>query len=293
MNLYYSCPICKSEDLRGYSIDVKRKGPHASRVKCNTCKVVFANPMANKDQLIDYYSNYYDKGNLKLLGYKDQVLKKIALKRNSTKRDFFSEMSFLNKYKKGGNILDIGAGLGNSLLFADYPEYKLYATEYDMDAIHFMQTHFNEPVNAFKGDIFEANYPDDYFDLVIFNHVIEHVLNPDKYLNEINRVLKKGGILYIGTPDIEAPIYKIYRTGMIFSNKIPDIIDGIEHTYLFSRATLKKRVMRHCFNIISHKSVKLHGTLGEILRSALTPQKKLARIAQTFFPVNQELICIK
>jgi ubiquinone/menaquinone biosynthesis C-methylase UbiE len=293
MIIYYSCPICKSEDLQGYSIDVKRKGPHVSRVKCNTCKVVFANPMANKNQLINFYSNYYDKGNLQLLGYKEQIRKKIALKRNSNKSDFITEMSFLTKYIKGGNILDIGAGLGNSLLFADFPEYKLYATEYDKDAIDFMQTHFDEPVNAFNGDIFEANYPDDYFDLVIFNHVLEHVLDPDKYLNEINRVLKKGGVLYIGTPDVEAPIYKIYRCVIFFTNKIPDIIDGIEHTYLFSKATLKKRVLRHYFNVVSHKRVTLHGNLGEILGSQLPLRKKLARIVQTFFPVNQELICVK
>jgi SAM-dependent methyltransferase len=38
------------------------------------------------------------------------------------------------------------------------------------------------------------------FDSVITNQVFEHVFNPDKFLSEINRVLKVGGLLLISVP---------------------------------------------------------------------------------------------
>jgi len=39
------------------------------------------------------------------------------------------------------------------------------------------------------------------FDVVISNHVIEHISNQTLHVNEISRVLKNGGILYLATPN--------------------------------------------------------------------------------------------
>jgi len=39
------------------------------------------------------------------------------------------------------------------------------------------------------------------FDLVISNHVVEHVDQPDVHLSEIHRVLRPGGVAYLATPN--------------------------------------------------------------------------------------------
>lgn len=45
-------------------------------------------------------------------------------------------------------------------------------------------------------------YPDNHFDAVIFSEVIEHLnINPLPVLQEINRILKPDGIVYITTPN--------------------------------------------------------------------------------------------
>ncbi|MES9901301.1 MAG: methyltransferase domain-containing protein [Sedimenticola sp.] len=41
----------------------------------------------------------------------------------------------------------------------------------------------------------------DTFDLVLSNHVIEHVTDPGLHLREIHRVLRPGGTLYLATPN--------------------------------------------------------------------------------------------
>jgi glycosyltransferase involved in cell wall biosynthesis/SAM-dependent methyltransferase len=49
-------------------------------------------------------------------------------------------------------------------------------------------------------DIEEIPYSDCSFDLVIANHILEHVSNPEKALSELNRVIKNKGVVIIQTP---------------------------------------------------------------------------------------------
>lgn len=74
MILYRNCPICGSETLKGYAIDTYRKGPHISRVQCLNCELVFANPMADSQELATYYTNYYDKDHYEAFDYKNLIL---------------------------------------------------------------------------------------------------------------------------------------------------------------------------------------------------------------------------
>jgi SAM-dependent methyltransferase len=57
-------------------------------------------------------------------------------------------------------------------------------------------------------------YQDDFFDVIIFTHVIEHLRTPLQLGKEINRVLKKGGEIYIETPNwttIFVPSFGFHR----------------------------------------------------------------------------------
>lgn len=49
-------------------------------------------------------------------------------------------------------------------------------------------------------DATNINYEDSYFDIVICNHVLEHIPEYNKALKEIYRVLKRGGIAILQTP---------------------------------------------------------------------------------------------
>ncbi len=43
---------------------------------------------------------------------------------------------------------------------------------------------------------------DSSIDILIAGEIIEHMFNPTRFLSEINRVLKKGGLLILSTPNI-------------------------------------------------------------------------------------------
>lgn len=49
-------------------------------------------------------------------------------------------------------------------------------------------------------DVENLDFPDGYFDIIICNHVLEHVGNPDAALAEFNRCLAPGGHLIAQTP---------------------------------------------------------------------------------------------
>lgn len=51
-----------------------------------------------------------------------------------------------------------------------------------------------------KGTAEKLPYPNSTFDVVTMMAVIEHIEEPTEVFNEVNRVLKKGGLLIITTP---------------------------------------------------------------------------------------------
>jgi SAM-dependent methyltransferase len=51
------------------------------------------------------------------------------------------------------------------------------------------------------GSVLDVPFPDDSFDVVFYHHVIEHVGDPAASLDELARVLRPGGMLYLGTPN--------------------------------------------------------------------------------------------
>ena len=51
-------------------------------------------------------------------------------------------------------------------------------------------------------DLTAMPFADDTFDLVICNHVIEHVPDWERLAQELHRVVRPGGLVYVATPNI-------------------------------------------------------------------------------------------
>ncbi len=71
------------------------------------------------------------------------------------------------------------------------------------------------------------------FDLIILQDVIEHVEDKDSLVNELKRILKKNGLIYISTPNR----FSIF-------NFISDPHWGIPFLSLFKRHSIKKYFLR-------------------------------------------------
>jgi SAM-dependent methyltransferase len=62
-----------------------------------------------------------------------------------------------------------------------------------------------ERVRILRLDLTAMPFPDDTFDLVICNHVIEHVPAWETLAQELHRVVRPGGLVYVATPNIYRP----------------------------------------------------------------------------------------
>jgi 2-polyprenyl-3-methyl-5-hydroxy-6-metoxy-1,4-benzoquinol methylase len=104
---------------------------------------------------------------------------------------------YLGEKLKQSNILDVGASTGYiDNVLADFSA-SVEGLDIDEGAINFANETFNKKNLTFKSsDALDLNYEDDSFDVIICNHVYEHVIDDKVLMSEIYRVLKKSGVCF-------------------------------------------------------------------------------------------------
>ena len=73
------------------------------------------------------------------------------------------------------------------------PEPALSAFIEKHSNIDYLTADINSDSVMVKMDITEIDYPDKSFDVIICNHVLEHIIDDSKAMSELHRVLKSGG----------------------------------------------------------------------------------------------------
>lgn len=192
---------------------------------------------------------------------------------------------------EGDKFLDIGCGLGLGLAYANQMGCELHATEFETGALEFVGRHFE--VATFQGDVWAANYPNDFFDFIHISHVIEHVLDPRAYVKEMKRIVKPGGYIAIGTPNMSSKLYQFHRWASFLRFQIPDVVDGLEHTFIFPKSVLSSLCQQEGLAVIDHYTHGLGEKLGRLLRYQMPLSKKINLLIQNFFQVNQWIVCRK
>lgn len=116
---------------------------------------------------------------------------------------------FYMPYVKDGTLLDIGCGNGSSMLVMQSLGWKVSGIDFDVKAIHMAKC---AGLNASVSDLFEKKFPDNSFDAIMMNHVIEHLHEPSVYLKECLRILKPGGVFIALTPNADSLGHKLYKS---------------------------------------------------------------------------------
>lgn len=124
--------------------------------------------------------------------------------------DLLLRKIILRYIKQSDTLLDLGAGAG----IVDFMNFKGLCKKVigiDLDRRVLNNRFLDE---AFVSSVYDIPFPNETFDIVISNNVIEHLQDPKLAFKEIDRVLKKGGLFIFKTPNK-------YHYVKIFSNITP------------------------------------------------------------------------
>ncbi|MGQ9744834.1 MAG: class I SAM-dependent methyltransferase [Dissulfurimicrobium sp.] len=207
------------------------------------CGLVWLDPRPTEKEIVKVYAKYYthdlaeDKGDRegvfqylarKNIKFLYSIIKQAALIKRGRKK---IDVMYLDNIKPG-RLLEIGCGNGDRLIKIRRLGWLVEGQEIDSMAVSTcLKKHPDLKVSL--GGLCDLSYPDDAFDAIIMNHVIEHLHDPASLLKECLRILKKGGVLVLATPNINSFGHKYFKSAW----------RGLEpprHLYLFSVNTLKK-----------------------------------------------------
>ena len=141
-------------------------------------------------------------------------------------------LEILQKYvSKNAKILDAGCAFGDLLALLDENNFTTYGIDISQYAL-------NRAKKITKAQLILGNlnkklpYKDNFFDAVFVLDVIEHLESPYQFLLEMQRVLKKGGILFVQTPNINS-IFERFAKEKWFA------YTDQTHLYLFNMKSLR------------------------------------------------------
>jgi 2-polyprenyl-3-methyl-5-hydroxy-6-metoxy-1,4-benzoquinol methylase len=100
---------------------------------------------------------------------------------------------------KGMSILDIGCGWGQSLLYFREKGMECYGFDPAKDAVEYAC--YNK-LNVVQAGIDKMNVFERQFDVITMYNVLEHLANPERLIEEIQKeVLNLGGVLIVDVPN--------------------------------------------------------------------------------------------
>jgi SAM-dependent methyltransferase len=113
--------------------------------------------------------------------------------------------------RKHENILDVGGGSG--LLIGSLSTISKNPIVLDIEGKGLSEINKKNPkVGCICANVeFSLPFKSASFDVIIASELLEHLNNPSRFFSESKRVLRKGGILIITTPNSDNLTYKIFH----------------------------------------------------------------------------------
>ncbi|MDP3725654.1 MAG: methyltransferase domain-containing protein [bacterium] len=237
-----SCLICNSQT----SFFLKKDGHDFQ--KCPACGLVFVHPQPNEEYIA--HEVYSEKS-----GYQKHKKKDLS----TVKENFHIKkiLSYLEKQfprqlravprseprsatgvesASSPRLLDVGCSNGEFLFFAKQRGFETYGVELNKLTAEIA---IANGLNVKIGTLENAQYADNFFDVIFLGDIIEHMPSPLALLAECRRILKSNGTLVISTPNLDSfwaqATFKLYTWF-----KIPwSALTPPHHLFQFSEQNLK------------------------------------------------------
>ena len=201
---YHHC-LCGADNDE--LIETKDKyGLKCNFVICKNCGLIRMNPYYTDDFLEIFYSDFYSPIYRNNKYCSDEIFKNMCNIRGEY---------IINRIKSSINInlrdlkvFEVATGSGGILKAFQNRGAYVYGCDYDEDFISLAK---NNNINVIKGD-YKVLKRFGKCDILILSHILEHVVEPDIFLNNVSELVSKDGYIYIEIPTLESTAYNLNYT---------------------------------------------------------------------------------
>lgn len=188
------CPVCFEE------VDAMYVESHTDPIEekkydiylCPVCEVEFSNPMKNPGS--EWYRKFNEcwggsTGNTLLTSYRTNFLARLCRMRGESEQP---------------KLLDIGCGYGDFLLAAKKVGYEVTGVDFDQEKVEI--AHRKVGYAHVRTEKFEEFYNEnrkEEFDVITFFQVLEHVEDPNIFLEMVRDMLKPAGYIILDVPNAQ------------------------------------------------------------------------------------------
>ncbi|MFC1813513.1 class I SAM-dependent methyltransferase [Thermodesulfobacteriota bacterium] len=183
-------------------------------------------------------------------GLKEGYYKKEYLNVATPHKKLFEEKfnAFLSNCRPG-TVLDVGCATGQFLEVAREKGWQAVGIDVSEWVCNYLMN------KGFTGihncTLEEANFPNEMFDAVHMNHVLEHIPLPGKFITEAFRILKPGGLIMIEVPNEIYFPYNYELINLLMPAHMPQRQTAVSHLSLFTKNTLFKVLQSNGFTSVT------------------------------------------
>lgn len=236
--IYSKCPAC-------YSIHITKKLSATDYTvshevfeiwHCNDCTLRFTQDIPDQNSIGRYYQSEdyisHTDTNKGIVNRLYRFVRGITL---NIKRNTIRSYTHLSK----GTLLDLGAGTGAFASHMKRAGWTVSAVEPDEQArkkaadLHAIQ--LEQPSKLFE-------WEEGRFDAITLWHVLEHVHSLQEYMDQLKKILKPRGLIFIAVPNYTSYDADIYKESWA-------AYDVPRHLYHFSPTAMRKLAERHGLRI--------------------------------------------
>ncbi|HOW58896.1 MAG TPA: class I SAM-dependent methyltransferase [Candidatus Omnitrophota bacterium] len=145
-------------------------------------------------------------------------------------------------------VLDIGCGEGRYLLEKKQTGAQCFGVDINGNALTRLKEAAPE-ISTFCGNVWDAGYPGNFFDAINLSHVLEHVTQAERLLQEVWRILKPEGRVRVQVPNTLSLTFAIFRKWWI-------ALDVPRHSQVFSFKNLEKMAKESGFEVACVRSIE-------------------------------------
>jgi 2-polyprenyl-3-methyl-5-hydroxy-6-metoxy-1,4-benzoquinol methylase len=240
--IYSSCPCCGSSVLKKALVatDYLVSQKEFEIWECVDCTLRFTQHTPDAQAISQYYqsSDYISHSgtNKGIINALYHTVRKITL---SDKRRLILSVTQIDN----GRLLDIGAGTGAFVSHMQMNGWQ--ATGLEPDAMARSNALTANKVNLLASDaLFE--FAENSFDVITMWHVLEHVHDLHNYMEQLKKILKPNGKIFIAVPNYTSYDARFYK-GFWAAYDVP------RHLYHFSPEAMFQLLSIHDLHLLASR----------------------------------------